>query len=553
MFINNNCLLLDGKIIREDYILILPVDILMSRLFLVAILSTITFIFITLFRAPINAQSSVCSLESLPSLPDVTITSVTQETEFAPHCKVAGVIGIETNFELLLPNDWNGKFVMGGGGGFVGEVINAVLDLPGYDPLQRGYATVGTDTGHQGNGLDASWALNNLERLVSFGHQAVHRTAVTAKALIKDYYGQEISHSYFVGCSRGGGQALMEAQRYPENFDGIVAMSPAYNWTHELGAKWIKVAQMMYPDPNQISEPIIGPDALKLIGDTVMAQCDALDGLSDGVLNDPQQCNFDVSSLACESIDADGCLSPEQVAAATAIYNDFEIDGQVIPGTPVGAELPGTPIGWELWRTGGYTLGEDIDFHPGEESDGFPAPPTPNGTWGFSTGIFRYFLYNDPDWSYVDYDFSDFPQKAARVASTLNADNPDLSAFRARGGKLIIDNGWMDGSMSAVGTIKYYDRVIDHDPTAVEEVRLFLRPGITHCVGGPGPDGTDYLAAIDEWVESGEAPEQLPALYRDSLGQLTDEGRILCAYPNVVTYDGTGDPRAPSSFSCKLP
>jgi len=493
-----------------------------------------------------------CSLGSFSTLPDVMLTSANQEAAPAPHCKVAGVIGTETNFELLLPDDWNGKFAMGGGGGFAGSVVNGAQDF--FGALQMGYATVGTDTGHQAHSMTADWALNNLERLVNFGHVAVHRTAVTAKALTKDFYRQDIKRSYFAGCSRGGGQALMEAQRYPEDFDGIVAAAPAYNWTHELGARWIHKAQLMYPNPTQIAQPVIGPEALKLIGDAVMAKCDSLDGIADGVLNDPRQCDFDVTSLACDGEASSTCLSPEQVGAAEAIYADFEIDGQVIPGTPFGAELPGWPVGWELWHTGGYEPGEELDYHEGADSDEFTAPATPNASWAFSNGIFRFFLYNDPDWSYAGYDFSDFAQKAARVASTLNADNPDLSSFRARGGKLIIDNGWMDGSMSAYGTLKYYESVLSHDPTARNDVRLFLRPGVTHCMIGPGPDGTNYLAAIDEWVESGEAPEQLPAPFRALLpGQPEGGERILCAHPNVVTYDGSGDPRDPVNFSCQLP
>ncbi len=161
-----------------------------------------------------------CTVDSIPSLPDVRITSVTQEVAPAPHCKVAGVIGTEIRFELLLPDKWNGKFAMGGGGGFVGSVINTAALL--YGAVQSGYATVGTDTGHQGHPLDGSWALNNMERIVNFGHDAVHRTAVTTKELTKGYYGKDIDLSYFTGCSTGGRQALMEAQRYPEDFDGIV-------------------------------------------------------------------------------------------------------------------------------------------------------------------------------------------------------------------------------------------------------------------------------------------------------------------------------------------
>jgi feruloyl esterase len=192
----------------------------------------------------------------IPELPDVAVTSVTHETAPVPHCKVAGVIGTETNFELLLPDSWNGKFVMGGGGGFVGSVMNTSLM---FGSLQAGYATVGTDTGHQGHPLDASWAHNNLERLVNFGHQAVHRTAVTAKALIKSYYERDASRSYFTGCSRGGGQGLMAAQRYPGDFDGIVAGAPAYNWAPGLAALATQINQAMYPDPNDLEEAVIGP------------------------------------------------------------------------------------------------------------------------------------------------------------------------------------------------------------------------------------------------------------------------------------------------------
>jgi feruloyl esterase len=318
---------------------------------------------LTLFFAihPLWA-ASVCSATSFPPLPDVEITSVTHETAPVPNCKVAGVIGTETHFELLLPDTWNGKFVMGGGGGFVGFVVNTALL---YGALQSGYATVGTDTGHQGHPLDASWALNNLERVVSFGHQAVHRTAVTAKALTMTYYGQEISRSYFTGCSRGGGQALMEAQRYPEDFDGIVAGAPAYNWTVELGARNARLNKAMFPNPDDVSVATITPGAQQLIGEAVMAQCDGLDGLEDGILNNPMQCDFDVSSLACDGEKTNACLSEQEVDAAKTIYDDLYVNGErVFPGFPVGGELG--PGGWAKWLTGGLEVQQDLeDFQEG--------------------------------------------------------------------------------------------------------------------------------------------------------------------------------------------
>jgi feruloyl esterase len=467
---------------------------------------------------------------------------------------VVGVIGTEIGFELRLPDNWNGKFVMGGGGGFAGNFMNAAQDM--WNVVADGWATVATDTGHKGNNGVASWALNNLERQVNFGHQAVHRTAINSKALIEGYFGSEVDRSLFYGCSRGGGQALMLAQRSPELFDGIYAGAPAYAWTTELGGRWVWNAQRMYPDLNQIARPVIDEGALALIGDAVLEQCDALDGLKDGILNDPRQCDFDVVSLACEAGSSDQCLTPEQVAVAQDIYADVEIGGKMTRGAPLGSEMPGSPLGWSRWITGGYNPENDLDFHPGAETDDFADPVVPNARWALAMGIARNFIFSDPEWSYEGYDFSDFAQKSASVAQSLDADNPDLSAFRAQGGKLIIDNGWADGSLTPHGTIDYYQSVIDFDPTARDSVRLFVRPGVAHCMGGPGPDGTNFIAALEEWLDSGVAPEQLDAPYatfapgRPPSGR---GGRIICAHPNVVTYDGSGDPDDPASFSCMNP
>lgn len=488
-----------------------------------------------------------CALDSLPNLPDVRITSATQEAAPAPHCKVAGVIGTETNFELLLPDNWNGKFAMGGGGGFVGFVINTALT---YGALQSGYATVGTDTGHRGHPIDASWALNNLERVVSFGHQAVHRTAVTAKALIANYYGQDIARSYFTGCSRGGGQALMEAQRYPEDFDGIVSGAAASSWTEGLAAGMLVINRAMYPDPDDLEEAVIGPQDQELIEFTYLAQCDALDGLDDGILSDPRQCDFDVASLACKPGRSEACLTDQQVAAAMAVYDGpRDEQGQIFPGFPLGGET--SPGGWSRWITGGlkYNAGED-EFQGGVEvSDELQMPVLPSAQYGFGMGIMKYFIYNDPDWTYVDYDINDLRNDAARATQTLNATDPDLSAFRERGGKLLMYTGWSDAAITALGTIDYYEQVIEHDPNAADDVRLIMMPGVDHCFGGVGPPWVNYLNEIDMWVETGDAPEQLTAYWLNEQNQ-PDGSRPVCAYPKYVKYNGAGDPRDASSFSC---
>jgi len=496
----------------------------------------------------VSARSS-CNIHALPDLPDVRLVSAVVENAPVTHCKLSGVIGTETNFELLLPRKWNGKFVMGGGAGFTGFVVNTSLI---FGSLQKGYATVGTDTGHKGHPLDASWALNNLERVVSFGHQAVHRTAVTAKSLIQTYYGKDISRSYFTGCSRGGGQALMEAQRYPEDFDGIAAGAPAFNWTVELGARNARLNKAMFPDPHDLSLAVIDPVAQQLIGNAVMAQCDALDGLQDGILNNPMQCKFNVEALACKAGKSDACLSELQLLAAKTIYSDLSIDGKIVfPGYPVGGEL--SPGGWQKWLTGGLSLSEVGEFQEGVVADAdVPAPVTPNAHFAFGNGIMKYFVFHDAYWDYSTYDFTDFWPDTAAAAETLNATNPDLDAFRSRGGKLLMHTGWADMALSAYGTIEYYRNVLKRDPSASRDVRLMLMPGVDHCFGGVGPDFVNYLDAIDAWVETGNAPEKLTAVWLDKTMQ-PDGGRPVCAYPKVLTYNGSGDPRVPASFNCQTP
>ncbi len=488
-----------------------------------------------------------CSEASLPSLPDVRVVSVSAEANPAPHCRVTGVIGTETHFELLLPEDWNGKFVMGGGGGFVGVVVNAAL---AFSPLQRGYATVGTDAGHVGHPLDASWALNNLERVVSFGHQAVHRTAVTAKALIAGYYGVDVSRSLFFGCSRGGGQGLMEAQRYPEDFDGIVAAAPAYSWTVELGGRNTRLNQAMYPNPHDLSVATISPEKQRLIGNAVMEQCDALDGLKDGMLGNPMLCDFDVASLACQGDVSNTCLSEREVLAVRTIYGDLHIDGErVFPGFPVGAEL--YPNGWTRWLTGGLAVTGGVrEFQAGVAGTaGHPLPVTPNAHFAFGNGVMKHLVFHDPDWDYSRYTFETFFADAAVVANTLDATNPDLDAFRGRGGKLLMTNSWADMAISPYGTIEYYEAVVERDPGAIDDVRLMILPGVDHCHGGVGPSWVDYLDVIDDWVETGEAPDQLTAFWLDDRMQL-DGSRPVCAYPKHLMYEGTSDPRDASSFRC---
>ncbi|UCH38567.1 MAG: tannase/feruloyl esterase family alpha/beta hydrolase [Gammaproteobacteria bacterium] len=504
----------------------------------------------TALAAENKHKEGMCKPESLRDLPDVQITSIKHNTDPAAHCKVAGVIGPEIHFELLLPEQWNGKFVMGGGGGFVGSVVNTSLM---FGSLQAGYATVGTDTGHQGHPLDASWAYNNLERLVNFGHQAVHRTAVTAKALTKAYYQNDIARSYFTGCSRGGGQGLMAAQRYPEDFDGIVAGAPAFNWAPGLAALASQINQAMYPDPENLQEAVIGPTEQELIESSYLAMCDEKDGIKDGILNDPRQCKFDVASLLCKGEKTDACLSKEQLAAVKVVY-DGPKDSKGNPlfyGFPFGGET--SAGGWPRWLTGGLKYQANLnEFQSGIDTESFEAPIVPSMFYGFGNGIMKYFVYNDPDWTYKNYDFDTLRKDSEQVAETLNATNPDLSAFRKRGGKLIIYTGWSDAAAPGPAIVGYYEDVLAHDKAAAQDVRLFMMPGVEHCFGGHGPSFVNFLTEIDQWFETGKAPEQATAYWLDENMQ-PNGSRPVCAYPKTAKYDGKGDTRDAASFSCVSP
>jgi feruloyl esterase len=500
-------------------------------------------VLITLF--PVSGFAIQCDQANLPVFPDVQITSVSKETEPVALCKVAGLIGTEINFELLLPDKWNGKFAMGGGGAFVGSVQNAALN---HGALMTGYATVGTDTGHKGHPIDASWALNNQERIVNFGHLAVHRTAVTAKALTRAYYGQVISRNYFIGCSRGGGQGLMSAQRYPQDFDGIVAGAPAYNWGG-LAAQAVQIQQAMFPDPEDLTQALVTPGDQKILRQAILAQCDSDDGIRDGILNNPVQCDFKIESLNCNQqtgSDAQrACLSTDKISAIRAIYDGPGDDnGALFYGYPFGGESE--PAGWSRWLTGGAA---SLNL---PSPDGQQTPYVPNLMYGLGVGIMKYMVFHDPEWDYASYDFKDFRRNTVLLDASLTANDPDLSEFRRRGGKLLLFHGWSDPAITALGTIGYFREVSRHDPDAAEDVRLFMMPGMLHCNGGKGPTHANFLAELDNWLESGTPPEEIEAFYKNAEGKHSGS-RPLCAYPKVAIYDGIGDSRDSASFTCDLP
>lgn len=422
----------------------------------------------------------------------------------------------EIQIEVWLPEqNWNGKLLGVGNGGFSGYIAFSAL----ADGLKRGYATVSTNTGHDGG--SGSFALGQPGKLIDFGYRAVHEMTVAAKQLVHDFYMRDARHAYFSGCSAGGRQAMQSAQRYPDDYDGIVAGSPGLDWTGRA-ASALRVAQAVRATPDSM----LDAKALALLHTAALAACDANDGLKDGVIESPQQCHFDPQPLQCTADHSGDCLTPGQVAAARAIYASplNPATGRAITGL-----YPGSEPGWNTW--GG---------------------PTP---LSMAFDEFRYVVNADPDWSLDQFRFDrDVARAEQQDGNTINALNPDLRRFFARGGKLLHYHGWADPQISP-GVSPQYFEAVRGSPGGARRVedsyRLFMVPGMAHCGGGDGASSFDMIAALEQWVEQGKAPASIPA-QRVRNGTV-DRGRTLCPYPQVAHYDGHGDPDAAASFRCANP
>lgn len=455
-------------------------------------------------------------------LPDVTILSSTQTPD--GNCKVLGRISKEINFELLLPQKWNSRFLMGGGGGFVGSITNQFRSS-----VDSGFATAGTDTGHQGAVHQANWAFNNMERQLNFGRLAVHRTATVAKAVIAQYYGSYPVYSYFLGASRGGGQAMMEAQQYPEDFDGIVAFAPAISWP-SFGAKFVRDAQVNYPDNAKANKPVITLDNLKLLQHYIDGKFDALDGVKDSIINNPDECKFDFSTLpVCKDDKAcPDCFTKRQLEAIKSIYSPLVTGKDTIyPGFPFGGE--NESMGWSAWITGSDTSHYIQGYH-----------------FYFGVDIFKYFVFNDPSWDYNKYTFSDFRKETGYASSYLDATQTDYRAFKKKGGKLILVHGWCDPALSAYSTIDHYHAAAKRDKDINSFIKLYLLPGVLHFEGGPGPDKADWIGAITSWVEKNNSPDRIVmSKIKNGRSVMT---RPVYPYPSKIKYDGKGDPYKETSY-----
>ncbi len=474
-----------------------------------------------------NAQVACESLKGYLA-PDVKITSATAATSPVPLCKIDGVVGKEINFSVWLPDAWNGKFVMGGQGGFAGRVENQTL---GMGVLQKGYATAGTDTGHNGpaGATDGAWAMGDMERIVNYAHAAIHRVTATSKSLVQSRYGRAPEKSYFAGCSNGGREALQAAQRYPNDFDGIIAGAPATDFLNITGG-FSNITQKMYPDPKKLDSPVLDKPARDTLSKAVLDKCDALDGLKDGIMADPRACTFDVKTIQCKTGKKDNCLTPQQVGAVEAIVSPpLAKNGKPFYlAYPYGGET--NDAGWGTWLAG--------------RKDGI-GPGQPSLAFGFSGGFMRYFLTQDPTWDHSRTNLATLPGEMKALQATMSPTNPDLSAFRGHGGKLLMYHGWSDSALSPFMSINYLDKVYANDATAKSDVRMFMLPAVGHCQGGPGPDRVDYIDALDKWVSTKTAPDELIASFP------AGGSRKLCAYPKKAVFGGTGDGKSPDQFQCK--
>lgn len=490
-------------------------------------------------------------------LPETTITIAEEVTAgaFQPpggqglkglpaFCRVAGVIkpssDSDIRFEAWMPAmGWNSKFQGVGNGGFAGSISYGGL----ADAVRNGYAAASTDTGHQGGGTDATWALGHPEKVVDFGHRAIHETTVKGKAITEAFYGSKPKRSYFNSCSNGGRQALMEAQRYPEDYDGIISGAPANHWTHLLG---LAVSNMRATAGNAAA--YIPQAKLPAIQAAALTVCDKLDAVEDGVVENPAACRFDPATLLCGGAENGKCLTEPQVNALGKLYDGLrDSKGKLLyPGYAMSGEAE--QGGWGQWITG--------------------PEPEKSLLFAFGTGFYKNMVFGDPAWDYRKFNVdADLRTAVAKTAGILNATDPDLQRFKARGGKLILYHGWCDAAIPAQAVIDYYRSVTKKlgAKRTAEFVRLFMVPGMQHCGGGAGPSAfgqggvaqgdarSNIAAALERWVEQGTAPEEVIATKDRSAANPVVRTRPLCAYPKVAKYKSTGGTDDASSFACVEP
>ena len=472
------------------------------------------------------------------------IQSVTIEPLHADNpdvCKVVGYVGRNTGFMLALPlHDWNGKYAQGGCGGACGVTTPWWC----YDAVRRGYACMSSDMGHRSNVGDWQWARDNTELRADFGFRSTHLVSIAGKAIAASYEGHAPSHAYFMGCSTGGRQAYVLAQRFPEDFDGIIAGSAPHSETGSgLQLAWTTLANL-----DADGGYILQERQARLLHQAVVDACDMNDGLKDGLIGDPRRCKFDPAVLGCKAnAGGDQCLTPRQVEAARKMYRG-PVDSVGKPIGTQGGVMPGSELNW---------IG---DYMPrGDRQPQYVA---------FMTSFFRYAGF-DPspprDWKLQDLDFDRDRRKMDAAEMIYNAQNPDLRAFEKRGGKIVAFQGWSDTSVVPAGTVDYYDsvtRTMGGLDKTTGFYRLFMIPGMRHCsADSEGGDNIDYLEALENWVERGRPPEQLIGYQVQNPGPIYStpifpippdwirRTRVAFPYTDEAHYRGHGDPDDPANWT----
>jgi feruloyl esterase len=490
-----------------------------------------------------SSTLSDCAVPALqakaPAGTTITGAKVIDATGKVPrYCQVDGhaaSTGNEVTFRLGLPERWNGKYYFSGVGGLGGTIGS--LDKG----LERGYASATTDTGHVTS--DDTW-MSNRAKEIDYGHRGTHVTAVAGKALAGSFYGQPVQHAYFEGCSNGGRQAMMEVQRYPADFDGIIGGDPATGTPMQVGRTLVYQKMLAAPENYLTSEKI------ELLSKATLAACDKTDGLEDGLITDPRRCTFKPETLKCAGPDGPTCLTAGQLAVVEQIYRGATLpNGDVYAsGFPVGHE--GSASGWRAWISG--------QEPPTRQADGtlaYTGKRLPSG-YQLAESNMRWLALDTDDPSFSWRVFR-FPQDLARMqvmSEILSPLDPDLRPYRDRGGKLLMYHGWSDPAISAYGTVAYYDRmaaIVGGQPAADAFARLYMVPGMHHCTGGPGPNEFDMLTAMENWVENGQSPAAITATHREN-GQVT-RTRPLCPHPQVARYVGSGSVDDAANFRCAVP
>jgi len=486
---------------------------------------------VVLITAAVRANAASCEDLAKLKLPDATITAAASVAagQFVPpggqnekpmadlpaFCRVAATLrpssDSDIKIEVWMPaSGWNGKFMGVGNGGWAGRVSYGAM----ASALKDGYATGSTDTGHEG--ANASFVPGHPEKLVDFAYRAVHEMTVSGKAITKAFYSQSAKYSYWNGCSTGGRQGLKEAQKFPGDYDGIIAGAPANNWVALMtGIVWGAHAAHKN-EPGNLTEA-----NLKRLHAAVLEACDGLDGVKDGILENPMRCKFDPKVLECSG---PGCFTAAQIAAIRMMYS-----GPVNPRTKqviYPGMVPGSELGWD----------PEVGLQP----------------LGIGVSHFQFVVFNDPKWTYSKLNYDSDIERAWKLDTGLiTAMDPNLKPFFDRGGKLLQYHGWNDQQISPVNSVNYYNSVVRTvgEKAVKSSYRLYMQPGVKHCRGGNGTDRFEAVRVIEDWVERGKAPDRISSTHITD-GKV-DRSRPMCPYPQVAVYKGSGSTDDEANFVCR--